>query len=192
MTKIKVIKIVQEEAEKIGINPKKVISAKGGEKFKKAQDAKMRVHKRQHTKKVKRMTELNKKGVEQYMETMSNRLKPGLITDVKIYPNSKPTVLTVYKNNDKINFKVHNLFKFRDFRITELDELDLIIEKKKNSIFKDLMISLGKRYEILKKIPKELRIQSAFPAPIHEQALLLIPVFDGSYSLSLLRFSYIR
>ncbi|GJR83387.1 retrovirus-related pol polyprotein from transposon TNT 1-94 [Tanacetum coccineum] len=125
MTKTKVIKIVQEEAEKIGIDLKKVISAKAGEKFKKAQDAEMQVHKRQHTKKLKRLTELNKKRVEQYMWTMSNRLKPEPITNVKIHPNSKPAVPKVYRNNDKKNFDVHNPFKFGDFGITELDELAL-------------------------------------------------------------------
>ncbi|GJY06644.1 hypothetical protein Tco_0373698 [Tanacetum coccineum] len=133
MTKTEVIKIVQEKAEKIGIDPKKVISAKAGEKFKKAQDAEM-------------------------------QSEP--ITDVKIHPNSKPTVLTVYKNNDKMNFDVHNPFKFADFGITELDELGPIIQKKKNTIVKDLMKSLGKRYERLKKIPKELGIQSALPAHV--------------------------
>nr|GEU41908.1 hypothetical protein [Tanacetum cinerariifolium] len=46
ITKTEVIKIVQEEAKKIEIDPKKVISAKAGEKFKKAQDAEMKVHKR--------------------------------------------------------------------------------------------------------------------------------------------------
>ncbi|GKD65323.1 hypothetical protein Tco_1307431, partial [Tanacetum coccineum] len=133
MTKTEVIKIVQEKAEKIGIDPKKVISAKAGEKFKKAQDAEM-------------------------------QSEP--ITDVKIHPNSKPTVLTVYKNNDKMNFDVHNPFKFADFGITELDELGPIIQKKKNTIVKDLMKSLGKRYERLKKIPKDLGIQSALPAHV--------------------------
>ncbi|GKB70554.1 hypothetical protein Tco_0931966, partial [Tanacetum coccineum] len=38
MTKTEVIKVVQEEAKKIGLDPKKIISAKAGEKFKKAQD----------------------------------------------------------------------------------------------------------------------------------------------------------
>ncbi|GJU33669.1 hypothetical protein Tco_1182023 [Tanacetum coccineum] len=137
MTKTEVIKIVQEEAKKIEIDPKKVISAKAGEKFKKDQDAEMQVHKRQHTKKVKRLTKLNKKRVE---------------------------------NNDMRNFVVHNPFKFADFGLTELDELGPIIEKKKNSIVKDLMQSLSKRYERLKKIPKELRIQSALPALVIEQA----------------------
>ncbi|GJZ86453.1 hypothetical protein Tco_0658063 [Tanacetum coccineum] len=39
ITKTGVIKVVQEEAEKIGLDPKKIISAKAGEKFKKARDA---------------------------------------------------------------------------------------------------------------------------------------------------------
>ncbi|GKA02591.1 hypothetical protein Tco_0675372 [Tanacetum coccineum] len=103
MTKTAVIKIVQEEAEKIGIDLKKVISAKAGEK-----------------------------------------LKPEPITDVKIHPNSKLAVLIVYRNNDKRNSNVHNPFKFADFGITELDELGPIIQKKKNTIVKDLMTSLGK------------------------------------------------
>nr|GEX47618.1 hypothetical protein [Tanacetum cinerariifolium] len=77
MTKTKVIKIVKEEAEKMGINPKKVINAKAGKKFKKAQDAKMKVHKRQHTEKVKRLTELNKKRAEQYMWTMKKEEANG-------------------------------------------------------------------------------------------------------------------
>ncbi|GJR40367.1 hypothetical protein Tco_1216051 [Tanacetum coccineum] len=169
MTKTEVIKVVQEEAEKIGLDPKKIISAKTGEKFKKAQDAEHQVLKREHPQKAKRAMELRMKRVKQYTWTMSNRLKPELITYVKIYPNTKPVVLTVYRNNDKRNFKVHNLFKFGDFRITELDELGLIIKKKKNSIVKDLMTSLEKRYERLKKIPKELRIQSALPAPVLRQ-----------------------
>ena len=50
-----------------------------------------------------------------------------------------------------------------------MDELGLIIQKKKNTIVKDLMTSLSKRYERLKKIPKELGIPSALPAPIPEQ-----------------------
>nr|GEX47120.1 copia protein [Tanacetum cinerariifolium] len=90
MTKTKVIKIIQEEAEKIGIYPKKVTSAKAGEKFKKNKDAEMQVHKR---------------------------------------------------NNDKRNFNAHNLFKFVDFGITELDELgvpfvnNMVIKEPEYGIF---------------------------------------------------------
>ncbi|GJT11246.1 hypothetical protein Tco_0858288 [Tanacetum coccineum] len=39
ISKPEVIKVVQEEAEKIGLDPKKIASAKAGEKFKKAQNA---------------------------------------------------------------------------------------------------------------------------------------------------------
>ncbi|GKG30093.1 hypothetical protein Tco_0419991, partial [Tanacetum coccineum] len=39
MTKPEVIKVVQEEAEKIGLDPKAIKGAKAGEMFKKAQDA---------------------------------------------------------------------------------------------------------------------------------------------------------
>ncbi|GKA06350.1 hypothetical protein Tco_0685574, partial [Tanacetum coccineum] len=139
---------------------------KAEEEAKRLAMTKTEVHKRQHTEKVKRLTEFNKKRAKQYMWTMSNRLKPEPIIDVKIYPNSKPAVLTVYRNNDKKNFDVHNPFKFADFGITELDELGLIIQKKKNTIVKDMMTSLGKRHERLKKIPEDLGIQSALPAPV--------------------------
>ncbi|GKB25529.1 hypothetical protein Tco_0864930 [Tanacetum coccineum] len=127
ITKPEVVKVVRGEAEKIGIDPERITSAKEGEKFKKDQDAEMQVHKRQHTKKVKRLTKLNKKRVE---------------------------------NNDMRNFIVHNPFKFADFGLTELDELGLIIENKKNSIVKDLMQSLSKRYERLKNSRRTLRILS--------------------------------
>ncbi|GKC89145.1 hypothetical protein Tco_1149794 [Tanacetum coccineum] len=129
ISKPKVIKVVQKEAEKIGLEPKKITSAKAGKK-----------------------------------------IKPEPIIDVKIHPSTKPAILSVYRNNDKRSFDVHNPFKFTDFGITELDELGPIIQKKKNSIVKDLMTSLSKRYERLKKIPEELGIQSALPAPVLEQA----------------------
>ncbi|GJR74294.1 hypothetical protein Tco_0086659 [Tanacetum coccineum] len=156
MTKTEVIKVVYEEAGKIGLDLKTIVSAKAGGKFKKARDTEHQVLKREHLQKVKRLMELNKKRSKQYMWTISNRLKPEPNTDVKFHPNSKPVVLTVFINNDKKNFQVHSSFKFSDFRVTKLDELGLIIQKKKNTIVKDLMISLGKRYERLKKIPGEL------------------------------------
>ncbi|GKA63686.1 hypothetical protein Tco_0763292 [Tanacetum coccineum] len=49
------------------------------------------------------------------------------------------------------------------------DELGSVIEKKKNTIVGELMISLGKIYERLKKIPEELGIQSALPPSAPEQ-----------------------
>ncbi|GJW72885.1 hypothetical protein Tco_0132255 [Tanacetum coccineum] len=97
--------------------------------------------KREYSQKVKRLTELNKKRAEQYMWTMTNRIKPETITDVKIHPNSKPAVLSVYRNNDKRNYDVHDPFKFANFGITELN-----------------------------KIPEELGIPSTLPASVIKQA----------------------
>nr|GEV37282.1 hypothetical protein [Tanacetum cinerariifolium] len=73
-------------------------------------------------------------------------------------------------NNDKKNFDVHQPFKFTEFGITEFDEMGPIIQKKKNSIVKDLMTSLSKRYKWLTKILEKLRIQSVLPALVLEQA----------------------
>nr|GEW22432.1 hypothetical protein [Tanacetum cinerariifolium] len=160
-----------EEAEKIRLDPKTIISAKACEKFKKASDAEHQVLKREHSQKAKRAMELKKKRFEQYIWTTSSRLRPKPITDFKIHPNTKPLVLTVYRANDKRNFQVHNPFKFVNFIVTELDELGPIIQKKKNAIVKDPMTSLGKIFERLKKIPEELEIQSALPASTPKQAL---------------------
>ncbi|GJY54577.1 hypothetical protein Tco_0446241 [Tanacetum coccineum] len=60
ITKPEVIKVVQEEAEKIGLDPKAIKGAKAGEMFKKAQDAEHAVLKRQHTEKVRKSLELRK------------------------------------------------------------------------------------------------------------------------------------
>nr|GEW87663.1 hypothetical protein [Tanacetum cinerariifolium] len=51
ISKLEVIKVVCEEAKKLGIHPKEAIITKAGELFKKAQDAEHEVLKRQHTKK---------------------------------------------------------------------------------------------------------------------------------------------
>ncbi|GJU45374.1 hypothetical protein Tco_1202640 [Tanacetum coccineum] len=65
MTKPKVIKVVQEEAEKIGLDPKAIKGAKAGEMFKNAQHAKHVVLKRQHTEKVRKSLKLRKhKGID--------------------------------------------------------------------------------------------------------------------------------
>ncbi|GJW44025.1 hypothetical protein Tco_0072824 [Tanacetum coccineum] len=60
ISKPKVIKVVQEEAKKIGLDLGKIASAKAGEKFKKAQDVEHKVLKREHTKKVRKSHELRK------------------------------------------------------------------------------------------------------------------------------------
>ncbi|GKA41805.1 hypothetical protein Tco_0734465 [Tanacetum coccineum] len=138
MTKPEVIKVVQEEAEKIGLDPKAIKGAKSGEIFKKAQDTKHAILQRQHTE--------------------------------KIHLKTKPVVIIVYRGTNGRNFKVHEPFLFGAFGISELEELREIIPKKKNAVVKDLMNSLNRRYERLKKIPDELGIHSALPAPAPEQA----------------------
>ncbi|GJW00691.1 hypothetical protein Tco_1555942 [Tanacetum coccineum] len=158
----------KEEQIKKAVEEAKIAIA--GDKFKKAQDSKHQVLKREYSQKAKRVIKLKKKRFEQYMWTTSSRLRPKPITDVKNHHNTKHAVLTLCIANDKRNFQVYNPFKFANFRVNELDELGPIIQKKKNTIVKDLMTSLGKRYERLKKIPKELGIQSALPAHVLDQA----------------------
>nr|GEV68355.1 hypothetical protein [Tanacetum cinerariifolium] len=165
ISKTKVIKVVREEAEKLGIHLKEAITSKAGELFKKAQDAEHKILKRQHIEKVKKSLELRKHKYDSYMWTVSSRLKPKPITDIKIHPKTKLVVITVYRGTDGRNFDTHKPFLFGAFGISELDELREIIPKKKNTMVKDLMNSLSRRYERLRQIPKELRIQSALPAP---------------------------
>ncbi|GJU46785.1 hypothetical protein Tco_1204051 [Tanacetum coccineum] len=165
MTKPEVIKVVQEEAEKIGLDPKAIKGAKAGEMFKKAQDAEHAVLKRQHTEKVRKSLELRKHKYDSYMWTVSSRLKPEPITDIKIHPKTKPVVITVYRGTDGRNFEVHEPFLFGAFGISELDELREIIPKKKNVVVKDLMNSLSRRYKRLQQIPEELGIHPSLPVP---------------------------
>ncbi|GJV94736.1 hypothetical protein Tco_1546313 [Tanacetum coccineum] len=137
ITKPEVIKVVQEEAEKIGLDPKAIKGAKAGEMFKKAQDAEHAILKRQYTKKVR---------------------------------NLLSSESTIYRGTDGRKFEVHETFLFGAFGISELDKLREIIPKKKNAVVKDLMNSLSRRYERLKKFPDELGIHSALPASSPEQA----------------------
>nr|GEW55284.1 hypothetical protein [Tanacetum cinerariifolium] len=60
ISKTEVIKVIHEEAKKLGIHLKKAITTKAGELFKKAHDAKHEVLKRQHTEKVRKSLELIK------------------------------------------------------------------------------------------------------------------------------------
>ncbi|GJU60453.1 copia protein [Tanacetum coccineum] len=129
---------IQEEATKAGVDPKILASAKRGQE---------------------------KKRIEKCRWTISSRLKPETITDVKIHPNTKPVVITIFRGTNKRNFDVHNPFNFGNFGVTEWDELREIIPKKKNKVMQDLMNSLSKRYEKLGTIPDELGIRSNLPAP---------------------------
>ncbi|GJU74515.1 hypothetical protein Tco_1265920 [Tanacetum coccineum] len=135
---------VREEAKKIGLDPKAIKGVKAGEMFKKAQDAEHVVLKRQHTEKVRKS-----------LETISGRLKPKPITDIKIHPKTKPMVITVYGGTGGRNFEVYEPFIFGVFGIFKLDKLREIIPKKKNVVVKDLMNSLSRMYKRLQQIPEE-------------------------------------
>ncbi|GJS36430.1 hypothetical protein Tco_0534812 [Tanacetum coccineum] len=134
-----------EQATKARVDPKTLASKKGGHEFMKIQDDEIK--------------------------TTSSRLKPETITDIKIYLNTKPIAITVYKGTDKRNFDVHKPSKFGDFGITELDELREIIPLKKNKVVEDLMNSLSKKYERLRATPDDLRIRSYLPDPGHVLSL---------------------
>ncbi|GJZ38268.1 retrovirus-related pol polyprotein from transposon TNT 1-94 [Tanacetum coccineum] len=165
-----VIKLVREEAKKLQIYPKEAITAKAGEKFKKAQDAEHEVLKRQHAEKFKKSIKLKKYKYDNYIWTISSRLKPDKITDIRIHQKTKPVVITVIKGTDGRTFDVHNPFAFGNFGISKLDELREIIPKKKNAVVKDLMNFLSRRYKSFKKIPEELEIPSALPTLVPEQS----------------------
>ncbi|GJR27157.1 hypothetical protein Tco_1103389 [Tanacetum coccineum] len=127
--------------------------------------SKPEVLKKEHIKKVRISLELRKYKFKSYTWTINNILKPETITDIKIHPKTKPVVITVYRGTDGRNFDVHRPFAFGAFGISELDKFREIIPKKKNAIVHDLMNSLSQRYERIRKIPKELGIKSAHPAP---------------------------
>ncbi|GJW28115.1 hypothetical protein Tco_0044990 [Tanacetum coccineum] len=129
------------------------------------EDAEHEVLKRQHTKKVRKSIELRKHKFDNYMWTISSRLKLEIIADINIHQKTKPVVIIVFKGTDGGNFDVHKPFAFGAFGISELDELREIIPRKKNAVVQDLMNSLSRRYERIRKIPEELGIKSALPAP---------------------------
>ncbi|GJY05426.1 retrovirus-related pol polyprotein from transposon TNT 1-94, partial [Tanacetum coccineum] len=120
INKPEVIKVVREKAKKLGIHPKEAITAKAGEKFKKAQDAKHEVLKKKPTEKVRKSLELKKHKYDNYITSTE-------ATDVE--------TLDVH----------HNPFAFGEFGISELDKLREIIPRKKNTDVKDLMNSLSRR-----------------------------------------------
>nr|GEW77559.1 hypothetical protein [Tanacetum cinerariifolium] len=158
ISKTEVIKVICEEAKKIGIHLKEAISSKAGELFKKAYDIEHEILKRQHIKKVKKSLELRKQKHDSYMWTVSSRLKPEPITDIKIHPKTNPLVITVYKGTDGRNFDVYKPFLFGAFGIFELDNMRKIIPKKKNIVVKDLMNSLSRRKQKHMELEPEIRI----------------------------------
>nr|GFA11822.1 copia protein [Tanacetum cinerariifolium] len=134
MDKEEKIKKAEEEAKLFAISKPEVIK-----------DAEHEVLKRQHIEKVIKSLELKKHKYDNYMWTISKRLKPKTITDIKIYPKTKPVVITVFRGTDGRNFDVHKPFAFSEFGISELNEPREIIPRKKNAVLQDLMNSLSRR-----------------------------------------------
>nr|GEV27364.1 reverse transcriptase domain-containing protein [Tanacetum cinerariifolium] len=92
--------------------------------------------------------------------TPPSQPKSSRATPITDKGKGKPVVITVYKGTNRRNFEVHNPFKFGDFRITELDELIPIIQKKKNKIVapKQGSSQLLKRKRRRMRLDPELRI----------------------------------
>ncbi|GJS44388.1 hypothetical protein Tco_0569431 [Tanacetum coccineum] len=153
MTKSKLIKVIHEEASKAGIDPKVLESAKGGQDFQNIQDAEIKVMNKEHSQKVKKAMGVKKKRIDNYMWTTSSRLKPETIIDIKIYPNTKTTVITIYIGTNKRNFEVHNPFKFGDFGVTKLDEL-VDVETLQNNLVMASTITTPKNHRFCLKLRK--------------------------------------
>ncbi|GKD17685.1 hypothetical protein Tco_1206843 [Tanacetum coccineum] len=103
MSKPEIIKVIHEEASKAGIDPKILESEKVSHEFNKIQDAKMKVLNREYSQMIKKAIELKRKKLDLYMWTATNRLKPEPITNVKIHPNTKPTVPSFRKRRTRLS-----------------------------------------------------------------------------------------
>ncbi|GJX40770.1 hypothetical protein Tco_0255760 [Tanacetum coccineum] len=171
LSKPELIKVVKEVVSEARVDPKVLRIIKGGKEFLKQHDAEYKVLQKEHLEKLKNLRDLKKKIFDQYVWTTQNRLKPEKITDILIYPNTRPVTITVYRNNDRRNFDVHKNFKFGDFGLSEWDELSVIIPKNKNKVVSELMTSLSKKCEWLKEIPGELGINPSLPLPEQDLSL---------------------
>ncbi|GJU21821.1 retrovirus-related pol polyprotein from transposon TNT 1-94, partial [Tanacetum coccineum] len=78
---------------------------------------------------------------------------------------AKEVKLLALKVMKKKSFDVYKPFRFGDFGVTEWDELNDIIPKKKNKVVDDLMNSVNKKYERLRTTPDELGIKPTLSAP---------------------------
>nr|GEV25597.1 hypothetical protein [Tanacetum cinerariifolium] len=101
------------------------------------------------------------------IESSSKPPLTDLIIEIHVPQRERKAIAT----DDQLDVQIKLVLAPKEVhvRVTELDKLGPIIQKKKNTIVKDLMTSLGKRYERLNKIPEELGIQSTLYAPVLEQ-----------------------
>ncbi|GJZ34603.1 hypothetical protein Tco_0580420 [Tanacetum coccineum] len=71
--------------------------------------------------------------------------KEGRITDINIYANTKPVNVIVYMNNDIRDFELHKEFTFGNFGISEWDEIDVILKKRRIRWYLDPSLSKQKK-----------------------------------------------
>nr|GEZ84311.1 hypothetical protein [Tanacetum cinerariifolium] len=76
-----------------------------------------------HIEKVKKNAERKKKIYDKYVWTTTKRRNEGKTIEIHIHARTKLVDVTVYRNNDIMNFELHKEFKFCDFGISEWDEL---------------------------------------------------------------------
>ncbi|GJY47059.1 hypothetical protein Tco_0436122 [Tanacetum coccineum] len=94
----------------------------------------------------------------------------GIATDDQVEDQRKPVVN--YLTAEQLQAHILKPEAITDIKIHPKTKPEEIIPTKKNVVVKDLMNYLAKRYERIRKIPEELGIKSALPAPVHasEQA----------------------
>ncbi|GJT39327.1 hypothetical protein Tco_0939192 [Tanacetum coccineum] len=120
---------------------------------------------------LRKKEELMKKRYDNYVWTATIRRNPEKITDIHIHPKSTPVAITVYRDNDIRNFKYNKEFKFGNFILSEWDELGSIFPTKSNKCMGDLMNSLSKKFEGLKRISNSLEINKSLLLPEQDPLL---------------------
>ncbi|GJT44746.1 hypothetical protein Tco_0953461 [Tanacetum coccineum] len=115
INKFELIKVVHKVVKEAGVDPKALQNLKGGQEFIKKQKSKLNVLNKERMKKLAKAKKLRKKRTDQYRWTTCSRLKLEIIIDIHIHPNTKHVIITVYRDNDRRNFDVHNPFMFGDF-----------------------------------------------------------------------------
>ena len=101
MSKPALIKVVHEEAEKIGLDTEALANDQAGAAFKKAQEEELNALKKERENKLRKDAQIRKNRVERYTWVMKERLRPETITDIQIHRNTDPAVVTVFRGPDQ-------------------------------------------------------------------------------------------
>ena len=101
MSKPALIKVVYEEAEKIGFDTKELASGQAGAVYKKAQEEEMSALKKEREQKLRKDAQVRKTRIERYTWEMKERLKHESITEIQIHRNTNPVVFIVFRGPDQ-------------------------------------------------------------------------------------------